>query len=374
MIYLASLVEETKDKVEGYKIIHTKRELDAIVVNTREFNKVIIRPDFAHEFFTPTGLTEYIANVKSFNYNVNIVLDFENNSESRSTMITKISECRNIYELNMLQNAHEKEFMDTLQYLIKRDTDDYNQMLLYSSQVSRLQSIVEGLKAELDEKDKVIEMEAENKLSYQSKFHALVSRINYQYNVTVDKNKLFHVDQNSYDKVLYIKEITRVQYVDSLIYYLKEICRIMFSMPTRILVIESYYANGKIHLYPNLVPHHELTERDVISGDVLMLGMQPNIMQDILKNSSNISLLIILDRSGYSVPHLSGENVEVMYTVSDIKDLPDNIPLGRVISYSDKTQYIKYIKDFDKIDASAKISEYSSMQIVKNIMNLLIKK
>lgn len=374
MIYLASLVEETKDKVEGYKIIHTKRELDAIVVNTREFNKVIIRPDFAHEFFTPTGLTEYIANVKSFNYNVNIVLDFENNSESRSTMITKISECRNIYELNMLQNAHEKEFMDTLQYLIKRDTDDYNQMLLYSSQVSRLQSIVEGLKAELDEKDKVIEMEAENKLSYQSKFHALVSRINYQYNVTVDKNKLFHVDQNSFDKVLYIKEITRVQYVDSLIYYLKEICRIMFSMPTRILVIESYYANGKIHLYPNLVPHHELTERDVISGDVLMLGMQPNIMQDILKNSSNISLLIILDRSGYSVPHLSGENVEVMYTVSDIKDLPDNIPLGRVISYSDKTQYIKYIKDFDKIDASAKISEYSSMQIVKNIMNLLIKK
>lgn len=374
MIYLASLEEETKDKIAGYKIIHTKRELDAIIINTKEFNKVIIRPDFAHEFFTPTGLIEYIANVKSFNYNVNLVLDFKNNDESRSTMITKISECRNVYELNMLQNAHEKEFMDTLRYLINRDTDEYNQMLLYSSQVSRLQSVIEGLKAELDKKDKVIDMEAENKLAYQSKFHALVSRINYQYNITVDKNKLFNVDSNMYDKVLYIKEITRVQYVDSLVYYLKEICRIMLSMPTRILVIEGYYANSKIPLYPNLVPHHELTERDVISGDILMLGMQPNIMQDILKNSSNISLLIILDRAGYSVPHLSGENVEVLYTVSDLKDLPEGIPLGRAISYSDKTQYIKYIKDFDSIDASAKISEYSSMPIVKNIMNMLIKK
>ena len=145
-------------------------------------------------------------------------------------------------------------------------------------------------------------------------------------------------------------------------------------MPTRILVVESYYATGKIPLYPNLTPHHELIERDVIKGDILMFGMQPNIMEDILKNASNISILIVLDRAGYAVPHISGDNVEMLYTVSDLKDIPSDVPLGRVISYSEQTQFIKYIKDFDRMDASARIGEYSSMSIVKNIINLVEKK
>ena len=33
MMYLASLVEEMKDKVDSYQFIHTKSELDKIVVN-----------------------------------------------------------------------------------------------------------------------------------------------------------------------------------------------------------------------------------------------------------------------------------------------------------------------------------------------------
>ena len=148
----------------------------------------------------------------------------------------------------------------------------------------------------------------------------------------------------------------------------------LYAMPTRILVIEGYYAEGKIPLYPNLVPHHNLIERDVLKGDILMLGMQPNIMQDVLKNSSNISILIILDRGGYSVPHVVGPNVEMLYTVSDLKDVPDGIPMGRIISYENSTQFIKYIKDFDKMDTSARISEYSSMSIVKNIVGLLERK
>ena len=237
-----------------------------------------------------------------------------------------------------------------------------------------LQQVIEGLRSEIEEQKYALDVESQNKLSYQSKFHALISRINYQYNAGVDKNRLFEVDQNSYDKILYIKEITRVQYVDTLVYYLKEILKTLYAMPTRILVIESYYADGKISQYPNLTPHHNLIERDVIRGDILMLGVQPNILQDVLKNSSNISILIVLDRAGYSVPHISGPNVEVLYTVSDIKDAPVEIPLGRLISYDESTQFIKYIKDFDKMDTSARISAYSSMGIVKNIVELLEKK
>lgn len=374
MMYLASLVEETKDKVDGYKFIHTKSELDKIVVDNLSSNKVVIRQDFAHEYFTPTGLMEYIDNVRKINYNIVIELDTNEEVLTRNAMIEKIAECRNLSEIIMLQGAHEKEFMDTLRYLIDRNNSDFKQMLAYSNQVSRLQAIVEGLQAEIEEKEYTIQLESANKLSYQSKFHALISRINYQYNAGVDKNKLFQVDKNSYDKILYIKEISRVQYTDTLVYYLKEIMKTLYAMPTRILVIEGYYAEGKIPLYPNFVPHHNLIERDVIKGDVLMLGMQPNIMQDILKNSSNISILIILDRGGYSVPHVTGPNVEMLYTVSDLKDVPEGVPLGRVISYENTTQFIKYIKDFDKMDTSARISEYSSMSIVKNIIALLERK
>jgi hypothetical protein len=270
--------------------------------------------------------------------------------------------------------AHQKEFYDTVMHLAKQTKTDYNQMLQYSNQVSRLQQVIEGYKSELEEQKYALQTESANKLSYQSKFHALISRINYQYDAGVDKDKLFEVDNNSYDKILYIKEITRVQYIDTLVYYLKEILKTLYGMPTRILVIESYYAGGKIPLYPNLVPHHNLIERDVLKGDILMLGMQPNIMQDILKNASNISILIVLDRAGYEVPHIKGKNVEVLYTVSDIKDIPNGIPYGRVISYDDSTQYIKYIKDFESMDMSARIGAYSSMDIVRHIIDLLEKK
>lgn len=374
MMYLASLAEETKDKVDGFKFIHTKSELDVIVVDNLNSNKVVIRQDFAHEYFTPSGLASYIENVRRINSNLIIELDLSEEILTRNTLIEKMASCRNIDELLMLLGAHEKEFMDTLKYLIDADNADHKRMLEYSNQVSRLQAIIEGLQAELIEKDYTIQTESDNKLSYQSKFHALISRINYQYNAGIDKNKLFEVDKNSYDKILYIKELSRVQYTDTLVYYLKEILKTLYGMPTRILVIEGYYANGKIAQYPNLIPHHNLIERDVIKGDILMLGMQPNIMQDILKNASNISILIVLDRAGYSVPHITGDNVEVLYTVSDLKDVPENVPLGRVISYSDKTQFIKYIKDFDSMDTSVRISKYSSMNIVKNIITLLEKK
>ena len=127
-------------------------------------------------------------------------------------------------------------------------------------------------------------------------------------------------------------------------------------------------------MYPDIKPHHELIERDVLKGDILMLGMQPNIMQDILRNASNISILIVLDRCGYSVPHIVGDNVEMIYTVSDLKDKPDYIPSGRVISYDDSTLFIKYIKDFDKMDTSTKIATYSSMNITKQLVELLERK
>lgn len=371
MMYLASLVEEMRDKVDGYKFVHTKTELDIIVANNTVANKVVIRQDFAHEFFTPTGLMAYIENVRKVNFNIVIELDIQDAIITNDVIIQKMMQCKDISEMVQLMLYHDVEFTDTLNRLINEYMSKKNEMLEFSNQVARLQSIVEQQKAELEEKDYLISNELANKLQYQSKLNALVSRINYQYNKGIDESKLFTVDKNSYDKVLYIKELTRVQYTDSLVYYLQEILKTLYSMPTRVVCIENYYADGKISQYPNLVPHHKLIERDVLSGDILMLGMQPNLMQDILKNSSNISILIILDRGGYSVPHVRGDNVEVLYTVSDLADKPEEIPNGRVISYSESTLFIKYIKDFEKMDMSERLSAYSSMHIVRCIVDLL---
>ena len=231
--------------------------------------------------------------------------------------------------------------------------------------------IIDTLNKELENKKYELELECMNKLRVQSKLDSLVKRINYQYDIKVDQKRLFHVDGNRFDKVLYFKEITRVQYTDTFIYYLKEICRVLYNMPTRVVCIEGYYADGKIPLYPDLVPHHKLREQDVISGDILMLGMQPKIMTDILKNPSNISILIILDRGGYTSPHISGDNVEYFYLASDVKDVSGNVPPARIISYGKETLYIPYIEHFEDLDKSERMAKYSSLDIMKKIISLI---
>ena len=90
-MYLASLREETKDKVDGYKFIHTKAELDRIVVDNLNSNKVVIRQDFAHEYFTPSGLAAYIEEVRRINFNIIIELDMSDEIITRDKLITRIS-------------------------------------------------------------------------------------------------------------------------------------------------------------------------------------------------------------------------------------------------------------------------------------------
>lgn len=371
MIYLASLVEETQDKIDGYKIIHTKKELDKIICDNLKSHRVVIRKDFASKFFTPIGLSNYIKSAKSINVNIIIDLDMDSDVLTNDKMIRKLERCCSVEEMIDLAVGHTKEYIDTIDYLIKHRNTDTEKMLQFSNQVARLQSIIDEQQKVIEDQKYTINQEVRNKLSYQSQLHALISRINYQYDKHIDKDRLFTIDNNTYDKVLYIKEYSRVQYVDTLVYYLKEILRTIYGMPTRLLVVESYYAEGKVSMYPNLKPHHNLIERDVLSGDILMLGMQPILMQNILKNPSNISILIVLDRGGYAVPHIKGNNVEMIYTFSDMSDKPEWIPDGRCISYEKNTLNIPLIKDFKNLDASQKIAEYSSLEIVMSLIQLL---
>lgn len=374
MIYLASLVEETKDKLEGYNFIHSKKELDNLVADNIKQNRVIIRADFAHKFFTPTGLISYIQNARRINKNIIIEHDVYDAVLTEDVMINKLRDCRNIDEMIQLAHWHNEEFFDVINYLVEQYTNGYSNMLSYSRQVSELQNVIDNQNIELENKDEQLRQETRNKLLYSSKLDTLTNRINYQFGKNINSDYLFKSTVNNYDKIIYIKEITRVQFTDTMIKYLQEILKTLYNMPTRTVVIEGYYADGKINQYPNLKPHHQLIERDVIQGDILMLGMQPKLMNDILKNASGISILIVLDRAGFSQPYIDGDNVEYLYTLSDMHDRPDWLPPNRCISYDENTLNIEYIKDFDSMDAGSKIGLYSSMNIVKEIVKLVERK
>ena len=371
MTYLASLTEEMADKVQGYYPIKTKEDLDIVVCNNRQNNTVIIRRDFATKYFTPSGLQQYIENVKVFNRNVDIKLDEKSLVMTMPRMISKLAEVNDTEEYSDLLCTYPKEFLDAMRFLLRDESMHQKELLNASGDVSRLQAIIDEYandKADLAHK---LNVEQENKFFVQTKLSTLVNRINFQYNADVDEKTMFVQNEHKYDKILYFKEITRVQYMDSFIYYLKEILKVLYSMPARLLVIEGYYASGKERLYPGLVPHHKLTEEDVLSNDVLMLGMQPKLMHDILQNPSNISILIVLDRAGFISPHIRGKNIEYFYTASDRSDIPDNVPNSRIISYKDDTLFIPMIDGYDKLDDGQRISKYSSLEIVKNIISMV---
>lgn len=371
MIFCASLTEEIEDKVKGYYIIKTKKELDKIVADNKQNNTVYIRGDFASQYFTPSGLSRYISNARYINRNLKIDLYQDAIAISDRGFINRLRKMPNIDCVMDMLTAYPKEFMDTLKYLTNEEFENRTELLGASSKVSRLQAIIDTKNTEIDNLTHALNIEEQNKLNAQSKLDVLIKRINYQYNAGVDESKLFSVDENSYDKIIYIKEITRVQYVDSFVYYLKEILKILYTMPTRTLVIEGYYASGKPKIYPTLVPHYALKGKDILAGDILMLGIQPKVMTDILHNPSNISILIVLDRGGYSEPHIKGRNVEYFFTASDVKDIPEDIPRSRIISYSEDTLFIPLIENFDKLDDGEKITKYSSTEIVKKIVGLI---
>ena len=174
--------------------------------------------------------------------------------------------------------------------------------------------------------------------------------------------------------VLYIKEITRVKYIDTLIKEIMEIYMMNKQIPLRVLVLEGDFALGKVPLYPELVPSYSLTVNDVINSNILMLGFQKELFEDIMRNPNKQDSILILDRTGYKEPHLISKGVEYMFTISDLDDLKNShIPQDRVISYSKKGLHIPFIKDFSKLSPTEVLREYSSMDIVKTIITLMEK-
>ena len=372
MVYLCTIQVTSEDKLSNKAFIQSLEELNRVVIDNKSHHKIILRKDFIDTYFPYNQVGEYINNVT--NINPNILFETEYyvlQSKIDNDILSLITDNLSKDDLMLIMQFKYHDFVEALLKLIKGYSETKNFELEGASIISSLRETIDSLNREVERLRDALDKESLNKADVQDKLSVLVKRINYTHNIGVSEDMLFISEHNNYDKVIYIKEFTRVQYVDTLVYSLQEILKLLYSMPTRLLVIESYYANGKIRQYPKLKPHYKLTERDVLSEDILMLGYQPNLFRDIMRNPSNISIIIILDRAGYTSPHLFGDNVEYIFTASDLDDVPEDVPKSRVISYSKDTLNIPYIKDFNELSISQRVQRYSSLPIIKQLINMI---
>jgi hypothetical protein len=329
-----------------------------------------ISKEFSDKYFTPSGLDDFIKNAATINPHLRIKVntplkDYKLDAVNRLQKLTSAEEL--VYALM----SEPEEAIGTIQMLCNAYKNAYSETLIANNKVSSLQMLVNQLHSDYDYKTSQYEKLMNLKNDVQARLETIVARINYSYDKEIDESKAFVLNANRYTKILYIKERTRVHYVDTVVHYVMELLKTLYSVPVRFVVVEPYHAYDNIKLYPYLKPHWDLTYEDVFKADIFMAGFQPSLMDDILHNPSGVEFLIILDRGGFRIPHVYGVNTEVVFTMSDLKDNYDDIILSRIISYSPQTLNIPHIPDFDDLSTEDKIGKYSSMPIVRALLELM---
>ena len=369
MIYVASLKIDNDEIIKGNRCVTNMVELYGCIIE-KDTTEVIIRKDFYETFFTPSGLADFVENLKELNSGIKVTTEFTW-QPSKEKKVKRLKSLKSVPEMVYALESEPEEFIKLVGELCDIYLNSYNETLIANNRVSSMHMQNSKLLKELAEAREQIEALQSQKNITSAKLHQLVSRINYSYEKNIDEDMMLHVDGCRYDKVLYIKEITRVHYTDTFVYYLQEILKTLYGVPTRVLVIEPFYAYDRIRLYPSLKPHWDLRYTDVYESDIYMAGFQPNLAKDIMQNSSAYNYLIVLDRGGLEKPHLINDKVEVIYTASCEKDIPEGIDPTRIISYGGGHLTIDYIKDFDKHTPEDKLSMYSSMPTMKAIIDLM---
>lgn len=369
MKYVACKKFDSRVAIDGDQCVTTMQELYACIV-APDATELYIRQDFAMEYLTPTSLADLINNIKRINPRLSIVneataVDFM--SEQVKMLYALKDRGEFIYALE----KNPRDMFSLIQELCKFYMAAYSETLEANNKVSTQHLKIANLQRQLDDKTKAYEQLLTTHHETADRLHILVSRINYQHGHNLNMDTLLDAVGNRYDKILYIKEISRVHYTDTFIYYLQEILRTLYGVPCRLAVMEPFYAYDRAALYPDLKPSWDLTAEDVYSSDIFMAGYQTNLMEDILKNSSNIRYLVILDRAGSFKVHVHGENVETLWSVSDINDIGNFKYMDRVISYSTETLNIPHVPGFDAKTNEEKVGLYSSMPIMKTVINLL---
>lgn len=369
MIYVACSHVDNDEIIKGNRCITSPKELYEAIIK-KDTTDIIIREEFYEAFFTPSGLADFIKNLHEVNPNVRVKTEFVMSRDFENS-VKHLRSLESLPEFIYTLESQPEETIKLIHELCNQYLGTYNETLVANSRVSSLHMQNSKLIKELTEqKESYSQLQNEYNTVF-SKFHQLVSRINYSYDKNVDEKTMLEVDGCAYDKVLYIKEVTRVHYTDTFVYYLQEILKTLYGVPARLLVIEPFYAYNRAKMYPTLTPHWELKYSDVYESDIFMAGFQPKVAKDIMQNSSAYNYLIVLDRDGLAKPHFVHEKVEPLYTVSDLKDAPEGVDPTRIITYNGEHLAIDFIKGFNSMSNEDKIKAYSSMPMMKSVIDLM---
>lgn len=370
MIYEALLNYDNDVVIKGNRCITTPQELYQALVY-KDTSEIRMHRDFAEAFFTPSGLSDFVQNAQTVNPFCTIVVDADVR-DFRLRAIKALDSYTSVEEVIFQLQAHPKEMMEVIKILCGNYMDTYSETLVANNKVSALQLQNSELLRKLSDAKEDNQRILRDKSMVEAQLGMLVGRINYSYEKDIDPSQFIQIEGKSrFTRILYIKERTRVRYVDTLLYYLKEILKTLYGVPAREVVIGPYYSYDGIKLYPGLQPSFDLSYSQLYQSDIYMPGFQTGVMSDILKNPSNVEYLIVLDRCGFEVPHILGDGVEYVYTMSDLEDNFDRLDPRRIISYSRNTLYIPHIEGFNDLSVEDRMVRYSSTKIIKHLIELL---
>lgn len=369
MKYVALLKPDNDVLLNGDNCCLTLSELYQAVadINTTEIE---ITKEFADNYFTYSALCNFVEMTAAITPNIDVIV----NDEMFDTQERAVRNLKNLSgpdEFIYLMERNPTKLISTIKMLCRKFEEANTESNIANNKIATMMVQIEELKSELETKENSYEHLMKTYNDVDAKLRTLVSRINFQFNKDINPDTLFNAEHNRFNHVLYVKEITRVHYTDTLMYYLREIIKTMYEAPVRMVVIEPPFSYDRNTLYPGFKPHWELTYRDVMSNDIYMAGYQTKLMEDILKNPNHTNYLIVLDRSGHNGQFVSGNNVTTIYTVSDLKDIDPVIEQTKIISYNDETLYIPYIDDFNSLSPEDRIQKYSSMKVTKELIKYL---
>lgn len=369
MKYVALKAVDNDILINGDSCCTNLQELYTALVDSTT-TEIEIRKEFANDFFTYQSLCDFMDNTRVMFPNVNVHVE----DTLYDTAMDAVNEVLSYKGPDEFVYAIEKDptrVISTIQFLGKYFKEAREDAAVANNKLSTMLVQIEDLQKQLNYAGADYNKLLTRNNDLEAKLHALVSRVNYRYEKTVAPDEMFVANHNSYNHILYLKEVTRVHYTDTLVYYLSEILKTLYSVPVRVVAIEPYYAYASADLYKSFKPHWNLSYQDVYAGNILMAGYQPKIMTDILKNPNHVNYLIVIDRGGYMMPHINCDNVTTIYMASDVKDLPDGVNMDHCITYSSKTLDIPFIPDFDTLSLEDRIKKYSSMDVTKKLIDYL---
>lgn len=371
MRYICTKEFNSEHTLNGYTCITEIEELHRAIVD-RNATEITFEDSFVDTFYTPSSFEELVNEISKVN--PSLQLKFE--TPERIIMpaqVKRLTKIDTADELFLMLNSQPEKVLDIIKFLGRKYLEVNEETLIANSKLASMQLKVSSLTKQVRENEDQIDRLVKTELNSSTRLEVLVNRINNKYNGNINPDEMFDVEGNLFDKVLYLKEITRLRFTDTLIYYLQEILRSLYSMKCRLVVMEPFNAHDKYVEYPNLVPTWSCSKLDIVSSDIFMAGIQSLTMSDILKNASNIKYLIILDRTGDTKVHVTGSNVEPLYMLSTYEDkkLYPQILEDRIISYNADSLNIPYIPEFDEMPSEKKMGVYSSLPIMKTLVEIL---